>query len=69
MLAISNNYDKLKFNSVFNMYFCPDEPRFKCQLVTEDNPEILTDELIVFHNPNADNKILTICLILNQLHK
>ncbi len=56
-LAISNGYLKNYNNSVINTYFCSDEPRFKCQLVSKDNPELLTDGLFVFHNPNATNKL------------
>lgn len=56
---IRSQNENYKLNDVFNLYqdFLDERMRFKVQYTTTESPEILTDGLWVFHNPNAKNKL------------
>ncbi|CZQ95577.1 Hypothetical protein Tpal_1912 [Trichococcus palustris] len=56
---VRSQNENYKLNDVFNLYqdFLDESMRFKVQYTTTESPEILTDGLWVFHNPNAKNKL------------
>lgn len=56
-LAISQDKSPLKTNAVLCIRHDIEPPYFKPQLVSQDNPEYLSDGLFIFHNPFAKNKL------------
>lgn len=56
-LAISQNKSSLKTNSVLNIRLDNEPPYYKLQVVSDKNPEYLSDGLFIFHNPFAENPI------------
>jgi hypothetical protein len=57
-LSISEGNSKLQLNKVINIRHDYEPPHFKVQIVSEENPEELSDGLFMFHNPLAKNKLL-----------
>lgn len=56
-LAISQKKSALTVNSVICVRRDEDEPKFKLNMVSSENPEYLTDGVFVFHNPFAKNPL------------
>lgn len=56
-LSISNGESDFQQNGVLNIRHDYEYPHFKVQIVSEDNPEYLSDSLFIFHNPFAKNKL------------
>jgi hypothetical protein len=56
-LAISQDKSPLKINAVLCIRHDIEPPYFKPQLVSQANPEYLSDGLFIFHNPFAKNKL------------
>jgi len=56
-LAISQKKSSLITNSVLNIRLDNEPPYYKLQLVSDTNPEYLSDGLFIFHNPFAQNPI------------
>lgn len=57
--TVASNNSSYNENVVFNLYrdFLDEDDPYKYMLVGPESPEILTDGLFVFHNPNAKNPI------------
>jgi hypothetical protein len=47
----------MSYDSVLNIRYLQNEPHFRVQEVTSENPEKLLDGLYLFHNPFATNKL------------
>ncbi|MGI8491129.1 hypothetical protein QWJ20_21800 [Pectobacterium sp. S5] len=47
----------VNFDTVLNVRYIVEEPHYRVQEVSPDNPEQLFDGLYLFHNPNAVNKL------------
>lgn len=58
-LSISNGQCNGQPNGVMNIRHDYEYPHYKIQVVSQDNPEYLSDGLFVFHNPYAKNKLST----------
>lgn len=56
-LSISNGVSDIQTNSVINIRHDYEYPYYKPQVVSDDNPEYLSDSLFIFHNPFAKNKL------------
>lgn len=58
-LVISNlnDEDKCTMNGVLNVRHDYEFPHYKMHKVSKENPEYLTDGLLVFHNPFAKSKL------------
>ncbi|MDM0921209.1 hypothetical protein QTI53_13415 [Clostridium perfringens] len=60
-LAISKNKSKFNTNTILNIRrdYEDDKAPYKLQKVSNSNPELLSDGIFIFHNPNANNSLLT----------
>lgn len=54
-LAVSKGHPSI--NLVLNVYEDTDFPYFKIKPVSHENPELFSDGLFLFHNPNAKNPL------------
>lgn len=57
--TVASNNPSYNENLVLNLYrdFLDEDEPYKVSLVSPESPEILTDGLFVFHNPNAKNPL------------
>jgi hypothetical protein len=56
-MDVSSKSETFQLNGVINIRHDYEPPHFKIQVVSQENPEYLSDGLFVFHNPNAKNKL------------